>query len=130
MICHNISNKCAIIAESFNILFAKKRISMTTDDLDLSQITEKSAQAANLLKLLSNQHRLLILCHLVEGELCVSDLEERLEISQSSLSQHLARLREQGIVDFRKESTTVYYRLADPKAAKVLETLYELYCKS
>ena len=103
---------------------------MTTSDLDLSQITEKSAQAAGLLKLLSNQHRLLILCHLVETELCVSELESRLDISQSSLSQHLARLREQGIVDFRKESTTVYYRLADPKAAKVLETLHELFCKS
>lgn len=108
----------------------EKIIQMNSDTLDLSQITEKSAQAASLLKLLSNQHRLLILCHLVEGELCVSELEERLNISQSSLSQHLARLREQGIVDFRKESTTVYYRLADEKAKTVLETLYELYCKN
>ena len=101
---------------------------MSIDALDITQITEKSADAAHLLKLLSNQHRLLILCHLVEGELCVSDLEQRLDISQSSLSQHLARLRDKGIVDFRKESTTVYYRLADPKAKKVLETLYHLYC--
>lgn len=102
---------------------------MDTSNLDLSQIEENSAQAANLLKLLSNQHRLLILCHLVQGELCVSELESRLDISQSSLSQHLARLRSQGIVEFRKQSTTVYYRLSDPKAQRVLQTLYELYCE-
>lgn len=101
---------------------------MDTSTLDLSQIEANSAQAANLLKLLSNQHRLLILCHLVEGELCVSELESRLNISQSSLSQHLARLRSQGIVEFRKQSTTVYYRLHDPKAEKLLHTLYEIYC--
>lgn len=101
---------------------------MDTNNLDLSQIEENSAQAANLLKLLSNQHRLLILCHLVQGELCVSELESRLDISQSSLSQHLARLRSQGIVEFRKQSTTVYYRLSDHKAQRVLQTLYELYC--
>ncbi|WP_241972335.1 ArsR/SmtB family transcription factor [Aliidiomarina soli] len=101
---------------------------MNTQHIDMAQIEEKSGEAATLLKLLSNQHRLLILCHLVEGELCVSELEERLSISQSSLSQHLARLREQGIVEFRKESTTVYYHLADAKAQKVLETLYELFC--
>lgn len=102
---------------------------MDTSTLDLSQIEANSAQAADLLKLLSNQHRLLILCHLVEGELCVSELESRLNISQSSLSQHLARLRGQGIVEFRKQSTTVYYRLNDPKAEKLLQTLYDLYCK-
>lgn len=101
---------------------------MDTNSLDLSQIEKNSAQASDLLKLLSNQHRLLILCHLVQGELCVSELEARLNISQSSLSQHLARLRSQGIVEFRKQSTTVYYRLSDPKAEKVLRTLYELYC--
>lgn len=101
---------------------------MSIDALNITQVMAKSAEAAHLLKLLSNQHRLLILCHLVEGELCVGDLEQRLEISQSSLSQHLARLRAKGIVDFRKESTTVYYRLVDPKAKQVLETLYKLYC--
>lgn len=103
---------------------------MTKEMLELSQITEQSAQAADLLKLLSNQHRLLILCHLVEGELCVSDLEQRLTISQSSLSQHLARLRQQGIVEFRKQSTTVYYRLADPNVEKVLGTLYDIFCRA
>lgn len=101
---------------------------MTKEVLDLSQITEQSARAAELLKLLSNQHRLLILCHLIDGELCVSDLEQRLAISQSSLSQHLARLREQNIVEFRKQSTTVYYRVADPNVEKVLGTLYEIFC--
>lgn len=101
---------------------------MTKAVLDLSQITKQSARAAELLKLLSNQHRLLILCHLIDGELCVSDLEQRLAISQSSLSQHLARLREQNIVEFRKQSTTVYYRLADPNVEKVLGTVYEIFC--
>lgn len=110
------------------LLFAIKPINMTKEVLDLSQITEQSARAADLLKILSNQHRLLILCHLIEGELCVSDLEQRLTISQSSLSQHLARLRQQGLVEFRKQSTTVYYRLADPNVGKILGTLYEIFC--
>lgn len=101
---------------------------MNTHELDISEIEQKSGEASALLKLLSNQHRLLILCHLVEGELCVSDLEERLHISQSSLSQHLARLREQRVVDFRKESTTVYYHIADARAERVLQTLYEIFC--
>lgn len=100
---------------------------MNISNLDLSQIEENSAQAANFLKLLSNQQRLLILAHLTQGELSVGELESRLEISQSSLSQHLARLRSQGVVEFRKQSTTVYYRLNDPKALRILETLWGLY---
>lgn len=102
---------------------------MTRNDIDLPCIAQKSAEVATLLKLLSNEHRLLILCNLADNELCVSDLEQRLNISQSSLSQHLARLRSQGVVEFRKESTTVYYTLSNPKAASLIKTIHSLYCK-
>ena len=100
---------------------------MKISNQDLSQIEENSAQAASFLKLLGNQQRLLILAHLTQGELSVGELESRLNISQSSLSQHLARLRSHGVVEFRKQRTTVYYALRDPKAVKILETLMSLY---
>jgi DNA-binding transcriptional ArsR family regulator len=78
---------------------------------------------------LSNEHRLLILCHLIaDGELAVGELVERVGLSPSALSQHLARLREEGLVSFRRESQTLFYGVADPKAARVLGTLWEIYC--
>lgn len=100
---------------------------MQTHFFDVVQFESNSSDISSVLKLLSNQHRLLTACHLTQGELCVGALESRLGISQSSLSQHLARLRDQGVVEFRKESTTVYYRLADQRVTHLLETLYTLY---
>jgi DNA-binding transcriptional ArsR family regulator len=97
--------------------------------MELSKLTAKAAEAAALMKALSNEHRLLILCHLIsEGELTVGALVERLPLSQSALSQHLARLREEGLVAFRRESQTLHYRVADPKAGQVLELLRDLFC--
>ena len=97
--------------------------------MELSKLTAKAAEAAALMKALSNEHRLLILCHLIsEGELAVGALGERVPLSQSALSQHLARLREEGLVAFRRESQTLYYRVADPKAGQVLELLRDLFC--
>lgn len=97
--------------------------------MELSKLTAKAAEAAALMKALSNEHRLLILCHLIsEGELTVGALVGRLPLSQSALSQHLARLREEGLVAFRRESQTLHYRVADPRAGQVLELLRDLFC--
>ena len=95
----------------------------------LDGLEEKAAEAARLLRLLANENRLLLLCHLIaEGEMSVGALAEALGLSQPALSQHLARLREDGLVATRKEAQAVFYRLVDPKAARVLEVLRDLYC--
>jgi ArsR family transcriptional regulator, virulence genes transcriptional regulator len=95
----------------------------------IESLAAKAAEAAELLRAMSNEHRLLILCHLIaEEELSVGDIFERMDLSQSALSQHLAKLREQGLVTYRRDAQTLYYRVADPKAAKVLERLQELFC--
>jgi ArsR family transcriptional regulator, virulence genes transcriptional regulator len=97
--------------------------------MDLLKFTAKAAEAAALMKALSNEYRLLILCHLIsEGELAVGALIERVPLSQSALSQHLARLRDEGLVAFRRESQTLHYRVADPKAGQVIELLRDLFC--
>lgn len=105
---------------------------MTTTTMakpDLAALAEKAAEAARLLRLLANENRLLLLCHLVAaGEMGVGALAEALGLSQPALSQHLARLREDGLVATRRESQAVFYRLADPKAARVLALLRDIYC--
>ncbi|MBI2380038.1 MAG: winged helix-turn-helix transcriptional regulator [Gammaproteobacteria bacterium] len=94
----------------------------------LQRMQANAKQAEALLKSLGNAKRLMLLCHLLQGELHVSELEERVGLSQSALSQHLARLREQGIVACRKEGTTVYYRIQNPAVMEVLGLLHKLYC--
>ena len=92
-------------------------------------LEENAAEAARLLRLLANERRLLLLCHLVgAGEMTVSALAATVGLSQPALSQHLAMLREDGLVATRKASQAVFYRLADPKAARLLEVLRDLYC--
>jgi DNA-binding transcriptional ArsR family regulator len=92
-------------------------------------LTDKAAEAAALMKALSNEHRLLILCHLVsDEELTVGELVERVGLSQSALSQHLGRLRDEGLVSFRRDAQTLHYRVADPKASQVLALLRDLFC--
>ena len=92
-------------------------------------LTVKAARAAALMKALSNEHRLLILCHLVsDEELTVGALVERVGLSQSALSQHLARLRGEGLVSFRRDAQTLHYRIADRRAAQVLGLLRDLFC--
>lgn len=96
---------------------------------DLMRLQDKAADAARLLRLLANEKRLLILCLLVaRGEMDVTSLAGEVELSQSALSQHLAKLREDDLVAFRRESQTLYYRLADPRAARVLATLKDIFC--
>ncbi len=94
-----------------------------------SGFEEQAAQAAGLLRALSNESRLLILCYLIEAdELSVGDLVARVGLSQSALSQHLAKLREEGLVGARREAQQIYYRVCDPKAGQVLALLHDLFC--
>lgn len=90
---------------------------------------EASAEKATaLLRAMSNERRLLILCELGGGELSVGDIQDRVGLSQSALSQHLAVLREQGLVATRREAQTIFYSIADPAALKVIATLAAIYC--
>ena len=97
--------------------------------ISASGMAANAAQAAALMKALSNENRLLILCHLIgAGELSVGQLVERVGLSQSALSQHLAKLREEGLVDYRRDAQTLFYRVADQRAGKILEVLHEIFC--
>ena len=92
-------------------------------------LSEKAAEAAAMLKALSNEHRLLVLCHLVaDEEQTVGQLVERSGLSQSALSQHLGRLRREGLVTFRRDAQTLHYRIADPKAVQLIALLRDLFC--
>ena len=87
-----------------------------------------SAKAVKLLKAVSNERRLLILCHLLEGELSVGELNLRLELSQSALSQHLDLLRRHKLVKTRKEAQTVYYSLNSKEVEALIALMHKLYC--
>ena len=89
---------------------------------------EHAADAADLMKALGNESRLMILCVLAEGERSVSDLNTIVPLSQSALSQQLARLRQQGLVKTRRESQTIYYSLLDGPADRVITLLHDIYC--
>lgn len=94
-----------------------------------SQFTRQAGEATSLLKALANEGRLLILCHLAEeGELAVGALTDRVGLSQSALSQHLAKLRDEGLVATRKEGQSVFYRVCDPRAGQMLALLHDLFC--
>jgi len=97
---------------------------------ELEQLEARAGEAARLLKLLSNERRLLLLCRLVGGEATVNALADAVGLSQSALSQHLAKLREDGLVAYRREGTTLYYRIADRHAERVLELLKDIYCSA
>jgi DNA-binding transcriptional ArsR family regulator len=96
---------------------------------DARDLSVKAADASRLLGALANERRLAILCRLVEGERSVGDLAEAVGLTQSALSQHLARLRAAGIVATRRHAQTVYYRLASSAAANVMKTLADIYCR-
>jgi len=85
-------------------------------------------QASDLLKALSNRHRLLIICQLIDGERSVGDLAEFLDLRDSTVSQHLALLRRDGLVTARRDAQTIYYSIASEPARAILSTLYSVYC--
>jgi DNA-binding transcriptional ArsR family regulator len=97
---------------------------------DSRELNAKAAEAARLLTALANRHRLAILCALVEGERSVGALVDAVGLTQSALSQHLAKLRAVGIVATRREAQTIYYRLASAAAGRIMKTLADIYCGS
>lgn len=94
----------------------------------LQDMPAAAAEAAALLRAMANPQRLLVLCHLAESECSVGALQSRLELSQSALSQHLAKLRESGLVQTRRDAQTVYYSLPEGPVRAVMATLHEVYC--
>lgn len=99
-----------------------------TPSLSAARMRAHADDAARLLKTLGNDKRLLILCLLVDGEHSVGELNAQLDLSQSALSQHLAVLREDGLVRTRREAQTIFYSLAEGPARRILETLHAIYC--
>ncbi|MBS0241406.1 MAG: helix-turn-helix transcriptional regulator [Proteobacteria bacterium] len=97
--------------------------------MNIQELTEKSQEAAALLTLLANPHRLQILCALLDGERSVSSLAAVVDLSQSALSQHLAKLREADIVATRREAQSIYYTIADERAERLLKVLADIFCK-
>ncbi|KOO13686.1 MULTISPECIES: ArsR/SmtB family transcription factor [Vibrio] len=96
--------------------------------MNLQEMEKNSAQAVVLLKAMANERRLQILCLLHNQELSVGELCSKLELSQSALSQHLAWLRRDGLVNTRKEAQTVYYTLSSEEVKAMIQLLHDLYC--
>jgi ArsR family transcriptional regulator, virulence genes transcriptional regulator len=96
--------------------------------MNMQELIANSEQAEELLKALANSRRLMILCELKDGERSVSALERVVPLTQSALSQHLAKLREGGFVATRRDAQTVYYSLSDARVARLIEVLHELFC--
>ena len=98
-------------------------------NFDPEVMEARAAGVAGILRVLANERRLMILCRLVEcGEANVSTLAETVGLSQSALSQHLAKMRAEGLVTFRRESQTLWYRIADPRVEELFATLHKLFC--
>jgi ArsR family transcriptional regulator, virulence genes transcriptional regulator len=95
---------------------------------DPALFAESAGRAAGLLRLLGNEKRLMILCQLTDGERSVREIQQRIDLSQSALSQHLALLREQGVVSTRRQAQSIFYRIEDRAALRVIQTLAELFC--
>lgn len=98
--------------------------------MNIKDITSRAGEAEQLLKALANRNRLIILCEMHGGERAVAELAETVGLSQSALSQHLARLREDGLVATRRESTSIFYGLADERVSRVISLLHEIYCNA
>lgn len=96
--------------------------------LDAEELMGRAQDASNLLKALAHEGRLMIMCHLSAGEKSVTELEMLLESRQAAVSQQLARLRMEGLVCCRREGKAIYYSLSDPKAARIVGLVYEMFC--
>jgi len=99
-----------------------------SNSIDIDEMRANATQAAELLKAMSNENRLLILCHLGEKEMSVSELNNFIDLSQSSLSQHLAKLRNDELVKTRRESQTIYYSIANHSVVKLITLLQSEFC--
>ena len=104
-------------------------ITKDTTPTEFDVVVEKAKSASNFLKAISHEGRLMILCHLVSGEKSVTELEDLISARQAAVSQQLSRLRLEGLVVPRRDGKTIYYRLADDKPKRILEVIYDLFCK-
>ena len=104
-------------------------ITKNTSPSELDAVVEKATSASSFLKAISHEGRLMILCHLVSGEKSVTELEDLISARQAAVSQQLSRLRLEGLVIPRRDGKTIYYRLADDKPKRVLEVVYDLFCR-
>ncbi len=103
---------------------------MSVQALAIERLESRAAEAAQMLKLLANENRLLILCRLVIArEMPVGAIVEAVGLSQSAVSQHLAKLRDDGLVATRRDAQTIYYRIADKNVARVIAVLKDIYCQ-
>ena len=98
------------------------------NNMDIARLQDKAGEAAKLLNAMANPKRLLILCNLLDQEMHVSQLEDRVGLAQSALSQHLAKLRAWGLVQARRDGQQVHYSLASDAVREILATLYGIYC--
>ncbi|UWR23295.1 helix-turn-helix transcriptional regulator [Sulfitobacter sp. S190] len=96
---------------------------------DMDKMAANAMQAANFLKAISHEGRLMILCHLASGEKSVTELEELLSARQAAVSQQLSRLRLEGLVVPRREGKAIYYSLADDRPKQIMEVVYDLFCR-
>ena len=104
---------------------------MAGSKLDLAAFEKQVSEVADILRALANERRLMILCKLVEsGEANVTSLADAVGLSQSALSQHLARMRDEGLVTFRRDGQILWYRIADPRIEQLFATLHELFCRT
>jgi len=97
--------------------------------IKIKTLEENAGKAEAILKLLANKNRLMILCYIIEGGKSVGEIVDYVGLSQSAVSQHLAKMREQGIVSTDKKGQTVYYRIIDKDVEAILATLHTLYCE-
>ncbi len=99
--------------------------------IDIADFAANALEVADVLRALGNERRLMILCKLVEaGEMTVGALAEAVGLSQSALSQHLAKMRDENIVTFRRDSQTLWYRIGDPRIEQLMAELHRLYCRT
>ena len=97
---------------------------------DMDKMASNAVRAANFLKAISHEGRLMILCYLASGEKSVTDLEELLSARQAAVSQQLSRLRMEGLVTPRREGKVIYYSLTDKRSTQIMEVVYDLFCRS
>jgi ArsR family transcriptional regulator len=103
----------------------------TSPAMDINDFAANALEVANILRALGNERRLMILCKLVEaGEMTVGALVEAVGLSQSALSQHLAKMRDENIVTFRRDSQTLWYRISDPRIEQLMAELHRLFCRT
>ncbi|MFU1479116.1 ArsR/SmtB family transcription factor [Roseovarius sp. C7] len=103
-------------------------ITKDMSDDDITRMMKNACDASNFLKAISHEGRLMILCHLASGEKSVTELEELLSSRQAAVSQQLSRLRQEGLVRPRREGKVIYYALSDPRAVRVLDVVYDIFC--